>query len=507
MATTAPLQIFPDKENIKTYFLMGIIATIFAYIVLKEVSLPSYVLISAGLIGGIILIVQGISKPHVITYVLVAYLPFSRILVGDFSGAAQSLNMTNVLMIFIIVAWISGKYAEGEPPWLSSPLNGLIFMFMVFGLVAVYRGVTHSSANYWDVLTQYKRWITPLILYFLVLNTVKDKKTIRNIIGIMIIVTTLVGLMAIYDYIEIGEVSTLEKSRVGGIAEHSNSLAAFFCYYMFLPFGFFLMNMHRPKYWLLLVPFLIQFRGIMVTFSRGGYLAFALGLYAAAWFRSKFLFIVLLGLTGLAVLNPIILPAGIRYRMMQTINKDVSYIETAEELEGSLETSSKTRVEVWKGAVKMIAEYPMLGVGYGLFYYRISPYWEQNRPIDAHNSYIIIAAEMGIPALLNFLLIVLVTIWMAYSLYARTKDPFSKAVALGYLGGLFGLLMSNMFGSRLDHLEVAGYFWILAALVQRLRIIDGREAAAPPTEDESRAGGPAAVKRSNKLDACWSEAD
>ena len=42
--------------------------------------------------------------------------------------------------------------------------------------------------------------------------------------------------------IEVGSTS-LEKSRIGGIAHQPNMLSAFFCYYMFLPLGFFLLNM------------------------------------------------------------------------------------------------------------------------------------------------------------------------------------------------------------------------------------------------------------------------
>jgi hypothetical protein len=66
-------------------------------------------------------------------------------------------------------------------------------------------------------------------------------------------------------------------------------------------------------------------------------------------------------------------------------------------------------------------------------------------------------------------------IWKTYVLYRTTKDSFARALALGFLGGLFGLMMSNMFGSRLDSQEVSGYFWILTALILRLRILDERE--------------------------------
>ena len=470
---------------------MTVMALAFSYIITKDVVVPSWIIVLSAFLGGMILFAAGVHNPQVVTYVLVAYLPFSKILVGDFGGLAMALNLTNLLMAFIFIVWITGRYAQEEPLWLSTPLNLPIIVFMLLGCLAVARGTSYGTGYLWHAVIEFKRWLTPILMFFLVLNTVKDRATIKNLVIIMIVVTTIVGLMAIYDYIDVGDTS-LEKSRIGGIAGHSNSLAAFFNYYMFLPLGFFLMNRSKFKYWLLLIPFLIQFRGIMVTFSRGGYIAFAFGLYAITFLRSKVLLILLLCATFFAVLNPFLLPAGIRYRMGQTFTKPVSYadaIAQEEYVEEALDGSARSRIEVWKGAFKMIQDHPLLGIGYGLFLYTIPYYWSGGQ-IDAHNTYLIIAAEMGIPALVMFLLIVLIAIWNTYLLYKTTKDPFAKAVALGFLGGLFGLLMSNMFGSRLDSQEVSSYFWILAALVMRLRILDRREGVV---ETPTR----------KKLDAVW----
>ena len=112
----------------------------------------------------------------------------------------------------------------------------------------------------------------------------------------------------------------------------------------------------------------------------------------------------------------------------------------------------------------MIKDYPLFGVGYGLFS-RTIPHYAPIGTIDAHNTYLILAAEMGIPALLVFLLIVFIMVKNSYWLYKNCKDKFIRAFALGMLGGLFGLLMVNMFGSRLNSEEVSTYFWIYAGLI------------------------------------------
>ena len=203
--------------------------------------------------------------------------------------------------------------------------------------------------------------------------------------------------------------------------------------------------------------------------------AFLLASLAVIFIRNKVMFLLLILLTWFVLQNPAFLPAGVRYRLGQTLVKQPAAQESAASLENSLDPSARTRVEVWKGALWMIREHPFWGVGYSLFQNKIQHYWSGQVAIDAHNTYLLIAAEMGIPALLIFLWIVGLMSWHAFSLYRTSDDFFSKAVALGFLGGIVGFLVSNMFGSRLDSHEISSYFWILAALVMRLKKLEAVE--------------------------------
>jgi putative inorganic carbon (HCO3(-)) transporter len=274
-------------------------------------------------------------------------------------------------------------------------------------------------------------------------------------------VMIIVALMAIKDYIDIGEVSRLEKARVGSIAEQPNMLAAFFVYYMFLFAGFMLVYWNNFRYWFLFFPFLACFRGIQVTFSRGGYVAFIAAALVIAFFRSKILFAFIAFILIFALLNPQFLPKGIHYRMASTFKDKQVFAQSVEEI---VDKSSQRRIEACKGGIKMVKEHLLFGVGYGLFPYLI-PRYAPVRHMDAHNTYILIAAEMGIPALLAFLLVLFIILKNTRKLYIKTNDKFLKALALGFLGSIGGVFVANIFGGRLDTQEVSSYFWILAALI------------------------------------------
>ncbi len=440
---------------------------LFGFIVVKEVSLPPAVMAACGGLALLGLLMTGLQRPEIPLYVLVIYMPFSRVLAGDFGTEAFAFNMTNILIGWVVIGYAIKSSNRPEKVPMGSPLNKVILFFCLMGALSLVRaGFEYGGEYFSEFIPQLKQWLTPVMLYFLVLWVVRDKKMIKTVATLIMVVMTVVALMAIRDYIEIGD-TDLEKARIGGIAEHSNTLGAFFVYYMFLFYGFLLIFYKKARTWLLMIPFLLCFRGIMVTFSRGAYLGFAAGAFTGAFFRSKALFAAMLLGALFIVVVPGVLPAGIRYRMSQTVEHK-SGLYQPETLEEGLEASASIRLKIWRGAIQMIKDNPMWGVGYGAFPAHIPAYTQGQTPaMDAHNSYLLIAAEMGLPTLAVFLIVLLMAMYYAWWLYRRATDLVIKAIALGVLSGWGGLWVTNMFGSRMDDQAVASYFWILCALIMR----------------------------------------
>jgi len=461
------------KRNWSVFFISTFIVLFLAYLVNKNVEVPTIVLYVLTGIGFTFVALKGITRPEVIIYALVVYIPFSKILVGDFGGFATAINFTNILTILGIIAWFLSSAIRSRKFYRRTSLDIPTYLFMLVGCFSLMRGTFYFGYDYaTDFIVPLKRWLTPIFFFFLVYNTVRDKETIKNIIVIIMIVTAVVALMAIKDYMDIGNVSSLEKSRVGGIAEQPNVLASFFVYYMFLYAGFFLVYWKKMRFWMLAIPFLLCFRGIQVTFSRGGYLAFAAAVLLIAFFKSRILFFFTILLAIFVLINPYVLPKGIQYRLSSTFHGEQIYSTSLEEIK---DPSAARRIEIWKGAFEIIKDNFWFGIGYGVFPYMIAYYRPELGKVDAHNEYLLIASEMGIFGLLIFLLVLLIIIKNCFRLYRITKNKFFKAVALGFLGSLGGLLVVNMFGGRLDSQEVSSYFWIITALIFRALYIEREE--------------------------------
>jgi len=96
------------------------------------------------------------------------------------------------------------------------------------------------------------------------------------------------------------------------------------------------------------------------------------------------------------------------------------------------ETSNRQRIEIWKKSVASIGRQPLLGVGIGNFPVVLDQdIFLARAGSSAHNIYLHIAAEMGIPALLAVLSLVSLFFIRTYKTYVLENDPF----VMTYLAG------------------------------------------------------------------------
>lgn len=452
-------------------------------IVVTEAEFPGYVLLALGGMGMILLFLLSLARPEIPLYVMAAYLPFSKQLAGDFGGFMTAFNVTNMLLAIIILGWFTGTTTGRQPIFEGHRLHwpvGLMAGWGVLGfLVMTFK---YGGWYFTGSLDELKRWLDPILLYFLFFHLVQDRQRWKNLVVIMMASVVVVALMSIWEYQDlISGAGSLERARVRGITDSPNSLGAFFVYYMFLFAAFWLERGKPRRRWWLLILFLLCFRGIMVTFSRGAYLAFAAGCLVLTFVRSKRLFLLVALAMGMMVLTPSLLPKGIHYRLVESTFKDPNTqlleVYGAPDLETRIDRSAGLRLIIWRGARGIIADHPVFGLGFGGFMSQIHYYAGLRTPRDAHNAYLLAAAEQGLPMVGLICLLLLMLGVVTYRVARHASDPFIRTTALGWLGGLCALAVANIFGSRMNSAEINGYFWILAALMARAHIWMRKEMA------------------------------
>ncbi len=230
----------------------------------------------------------------------------------------------------------------------------------------------------------------------------------------------------------------------GGMMEDNNDFAL--ALVMSLPINFYLgvteKNLLLKKWaWLTM---LLTCVTVILTHSRGGYLAMACVFLQFAWRSGKLLQASLVG--ALAVV------AFFQFAPKSVLDEIATIGEAAE---GNQDKSVDARYKAWAIGLRMIQREPILGVGHKNFRHHYGRHAAVLFPGEhlfnhvAHNSYIQMWAETGTFALLLFLVMLFSVIGTASRLrriarmrpdlaWARGYGNMAEATTVGYMvGGFF----------------------------------------------------------------------
>ena len=469
----------PLTTNAKVPYVIIAVGFLFFFLMVypyRDISIPAPVIVFLGILAFFGLIFLALTQLELVLVIFAVYIPFSREYAGDFGGVLRAFNLTNFLMVAILLGVLHQSSIKGERAFMRTPIDIPVLMFATMGGISLIRaGMAIRPESYLDIIIPLKQWLTPMLGYFLFLAALKDRATSKKVAIAIMVNTALVGILTMKEGIDMGTLSTWEKSRVDGIFQHSNTLGAFFAYYSFLIAGIFIEYIRYPRYWLTAVPFLICARGMSLTISRGAIVSFGFAALVTAFFKSKISFALAGMLLVLAIVFPEFLPETISGRFYSTVKRDPDFYKPS--YEETLESSARTRIDIIRGGVPMVKSRPFLGMGYGMHLYMIG--------IDTHNTFLKIAIEMGLIALFFFLVILALIFFCTLYVYRHTDDKFMRAISLGFLGGLGGVAVCNFFGSRLDGTEFVSYFWILAAIMMKERhLLKEKEMMEREKEDD-----------------------
>jgi O-antigen ligase len=431
----------------------------------------------------LVLVFAAFVHPRWYLLLTIVYLPFSRVYalpVGGIPGA----NLTNLLLLLGPVAIISSRM-QGRPRLRFGRVEKLVIVFVAVASLSLAPSYQSGSFGMGELIQIYRAWLAPILFFFIARGLVRDREDVKGVLEILAWTTFLVASCTWKEGIDRGSRGTIDASRVPGLMEQANIMGAFLVYYgmVLLALGI----TRRP--WRKGIPYLVGFaiaaRATLYTFSRGAYMGLGAGAVTVMTLANP-AFLVVAGGGGVVAVAmfPTLIPDSIRERITGTTAQ--RRVRPGETVSPQLDRSSANRLILWRAAARMIAVHPMLGVGVGRFEELIGFYTElpikKGDPRDAHNAYILQAAEMGVPSLL--LLLVLFVSWAAVALriHRKHRHPVDRSLALAFLGSMMAVLVSCMVGSRFSDEALIAWFWMLAALV----VVVGRLREPPRSQQKRR---------------------
>lgn len=200
--------------------------------------------------------------------------------------------------------------------------------------------------------------------------------------------------------------------------------------------------------------FLLLVLSELFTFSRGGYLGMlAAGLVLLVLFWKHFSGRQRKILTALAA-------AGIIFVTIVSGSIAARFLSSFDLTEGS----NVERIKNWRQGAETFSDNLLTGVGIGNYSFYLDPTAAYRTPIYAHNLYLDIGAELGVFALLIWLLLVAVTVYELLIASRRTSDKVLSYLALGLIGSLVWYSVHSFFDTSIYAPNILAMFVVILSL-------------------------------------------
>ena len=410
--------------------------------------------------------------------VLVPIAFYSRCI--DVFNPAKEL-LAEILVLLALMFWAIKMISREEIKFTPTPLNLPIISFIAICTLSLI-----WSNTFFTSLKELPLFLIGPLLYFVIVNNIRDEKQINRIIGVVLIVGTALGIYGIFQYYGIDFpfwVNNIGRHQVFGLFGNVNFFAEYLIVPLSLAISLFFTTKNSDRKILLLIGILAMGTTLLLTFTRASYLGFGIALIFMFFLfilskRKRFIkennkiFIIML---------TVIIIVSFLFIIPNPLDKPGTAIS---QIKGRISIKtlknkflSGGRIPIWKFTGMMIKDRLILGSGLGTFKYNSLRYqakfFEQgdNRSIylyafhdKAHNEYIQLWAELGTIGFAIFLWLIIAYFNYGIRYLKREDDEQKQGVMIGLMGAVVAVLVDGIFGFPLHLPATIVLFWLAIGL-------------------------------------------
>jgi len=229
--------------------------------------------------------------------------------------------------------------------------------------------------------------------------------------------------------------------------------------------------------------FLIIFLGLLLSYSRGGWLGFfvAITVGIIVYFRIPFKYLFLMGLG--AILLIIIFQQKV-FDMLYKNKQDSSknFVENIQSISNiRTDASNLERINRWSCAIRMAKDYPIFGTGPGTYQFLYGPYQLSYQKTiistntgklgNAHSEYLGSLAEQGIMGMIIFITLVTYVFYSGFKLYSKLRiaNPHKANLLLGILLALVSYFVHAFINNFLDTDKISFFIYSFIAIILAMK--------------------------------------
>jgi O-antigen ligase len=416
-------------------------------------------------------VISALRRPEIGLYVLIPLLP-NETLRAKLHGFLLADQFIDLLMLGIAV----GLFLRGQRIFASSALRKVVFTLWILTFVTLWTGSLLNDlplpAPFSDIrFSDWKNYCRIAFLLFLAQQTIQTRKQM-----LLVVVLMCIGMLWVERSFILSNrgrtfdtFSYTKRDPATMVSAGENGLAAFLAQNALFILAFAL-SQEKVRRWAFTFLGLATTACMVMVFSRGAYLAFAIGFIALGIFKRRGLvFATIAFLIVSLAIGATIIPGAVIERITMT-----------QQANGELEASAAGRLIMWDLVMGLFKQHPWFGAGFDTVKFLV----HYEGLADAHNYYIQLLGEMGVAGFSVFLWLLGTALASSWRLFRRANDPMLMSIGLGSLVCVICIAIGNCFGNRWGYIEISGYTFIMFGMVYRgLNMVEEEAEAYPePTE-------------------------
>lgn len=373
------------------------------------------------------------------------------------------LNGDVILALIIVMYFIRISFSEDTRARLFNGIKDFLTDYLTISLSVLSFIMIISifySSDKKIALSESARFISFVMLFFILKYELHDKRTLDNIIKTYIFVCFLVfsiGIINCFSNTYVMNNNSLTLDRVKSTLENSNNLGAFAVLSVFPLVVLFLEQKDKIKKILYFIVSILAMLNIVLSQSRNALIAFAIGCLILCFIYSYKFIIAFVLMGGIAYVVP-----QIHSRLLQITDSN----------------QNEARLKIWEIAFKIIKEHPIFGIGNGNFrsaykqyiikYPELKNKYGGTDIYHPHNIILKFQSELGILGTFAFISIAVSIPFKLKKFIRNTDSNFYKSFYKGFFISFVVFIFMNMIDNFFSVPKVIAFSWILIAVTQCL---------------------------------------
>ncbi len=423
------------------FFFLGGISLIFLALNLPF-QLSLFTLLSA-----VIFLIAFLKTDIALIIVILSMLLSPELRAGQISSRNVNIRAEDLFIFIIFLGWLAQMAVKKELGLMRrNLLNTPIIIYFSICLISSLLGLIQSRLRFQSSFFFLLKYFEYYLIFFLVSNNLRDYKQAKKFIFFILLTCFIVCCVA-WLQLPSGERLSAPFESEGG---EPNTFAGYLLLMMSLIMGLYFYSKTLKEKLFFFGFFVLAGIPFLFTLSREAWVSFFPMLLAFMGFNRKsrlpLLFFIIVGLA----LAPFLIPERVHQRASDAFTKEKSYQVFGKKIHVS--ESFAARIDSWHIAFNKLTVRPF--IGYGV---------PEAGTVD--NQYTRVLIETGLFGFSAFIWLIILLFRLSHRVFSFARNDFSKAITLGFICGLIGLLTQSFGAAVFILIRIMEVFWFVAAIV------------------------------------------